>query len=165
MLRLDYVSCLLTVASTVLIGQRKWQGWIVAGLNSGIICVIGIRTAQIGFIPANLFCLAIYSYNIFQWRRAAEEVSNNSNQKDERLLIRFAHPALKSLGWSKERGSQALTAGEPVFQTGPLPARLASQAQATHAPRRFMRRWVRNIAGDERFSGNRTRQRPLPRQR
>lgn len=69
MLRLDYLSCLLTIASTVLIGRRKWQGWIVAGVNSLIISVIGMRTAQIGFIPANLFCIAIYGYNILQWRR------------------------------------------------------------------------------------------------
>ena len=68
MLRLDYLSCLLTIASTILIGRRKWQGWIVAGVNSVIISVIGLRTAQMGFIPANLFCLAIYGYNIFQWR-------------------------------------------------------------------------------------------------
>jgi hypothetical protein len=69
MLRLDYLSCLLTIASTVLIGRRRWQGWIVAGVNSVIISVIGMRTAQTGFIPANLFCLAIYGYNILQWRR------------------------------------------------------------------------------------------------
>src|SRR5262249_20365041 len=77
MLRLDYLSCLLTIASTILIGRRKWQGWIVAGLNSVIISVIGVRTAQMGFIPANLFCLGIYGYNIFKWR--------NSSLRDERL--------------------------------------------------------------------------------
>jgi hypothetical protein len=68
MLRLDYISCLLTVASTILVGRRMWQGWIIAGDNSLIICLIGMRTAQLGFIPANLFCLAIYIYNILQWR-------------------------------------------------------------------------------------------------
>jgi hypothetical protein len=68
MFRLDYISCLLTVASTVLVGRRMWQGWIIAGANSLIICLIGLRTAQIGFIPANLFCLAIYIYNVMQWR-------------------------------------------------------------------------------------------------
>ncbi|MGC2697888.1 MAG: hypothetical protein WA738_19030 [Candidatus Angelobacter sp.] len=68
MLRLDYLSCLLTIGSTILIGRRKWQGWVVAGINSAIIAVIGVRTAQTGFIPANLFCIAIYGYNILQWR-------------------------------------------------------------------------------------------------
>jgi hypothetical protein len=68
MFRLDYISCLLTVASTVLVGRRMWQGWIIAGANSLIICLIGLRTSQIGFIPANLFCLAIYIYNVMQWR-------------------------------------------------------------------------------------------------
>lgn len=82
-MRLDYLSCLLTVASTVMIGQRKWHGWIIAGVNSAIICVIGLRTAQTGFIPANLFCLAIYSYNIFQWRnRPVRESSPKTEMSD-----------------------------------------------------------------------------------
>jgi hypothetical protein len=66
--RLDYVSCLLTIVSTVLVGRRKWQGWIVASANSAVICLIAVRTAQTGFVPANLFCLAIYGYNIAKWR-------------------------------------------------------------------------------------------------
>jgi hypothetical protein len=68
MFRLDYISCLLTVASTVLVGRRMWQGWIIAGANSLIICFIGFRTTQLGFIPANLFCIVIYIHNIIQWR-------------------------------------------------------------------------------------------------
>lgn len=67
-LRLDYVSCLLTILSTVLVGRRMWQGWIVASANSAVICLIAVRTAQTGFVPANLFCLAIYGYNIAKWR-------------------------------------------------------------------------------------------------
>jgi hypothetical protein len=68
MLRLDYISCLLTVVSTVLVGRRLWHGWVVAGANSVIICVIGLKTAQIGFVPANVFCLGLYGYNLIEWR-------------------------------------------------------------------------------------------------
>jgi hypothetical protein len=68
MFRLDYISCVLTILSTVLVGRRLWQGWIVAGANSVIICWIGLRTTQLGFIAANLFCLVIYFHNIMQWR-------------------------------------------------------------------------------------------------
>ena len=67
-LRLDYISCVLTILSTILIGRKFWQGWMVAGANSVIVCVIGVRTAQFGFIPANLFCIALYSYNVWNWR-------------------------------------------------------------------------------------------------
>jgi hypothetical protein len=45
-----------------------WQGWVIAGVNSIIICAIGVRTAQLGFVPANLFCIAIYAHNISAWR-------------------------------------------------------------------------------------------------
>ncbi|MFB3812752.1 MAG: hypothetical protein ACE14L_01465 [Terriglobales bacterium] len=67
MLRLDYISCLLTVLSTIMIGRRMWAGWVVAAINSVVICVIALRTDQIGFIPANLFCLALYAWNVRQW--------------------------------------------------------------------------------------------------
>jgi len=69
-LRLDYLSCVLTILSTILVGRRCWEGWILAAINSVIICVIGIRTAQVGFIPANLFCIVLYGANLRAWRRA-----------------------------------------------------------------------------------------------
>jgi len=68
-LRLDYLSCVLTITSTILVGRRCWEGWIVATVNSIIMCVIGIKTAQLGFIPANVFCIAISVNNLRSWRR------------------------------------------------------------------------------------------------
>jgi membrane-bound ClpP family serine protease len=67
-IRLDYLSCVLSVLATVLIGKRLWQGWVVAGINSAVVCVIGIRTAQFGFVPANLLCIALYTSNLVHWR-------------------------------------------------------------------------------------------------
>ena len=71
MLRLDYLSCVLTIISTILVGRRCWQGWLLATVNSVILCIIGIKTAQFGFIPANLFCIVISVMNLRTWRRAA----------------------------------------------------------------------------------------------
>lgn len=71
MLRLDYLSCVLTIASTILVGRRCWEGWLVATVNSVIMCVIGLKTAQLGFIPANVFCIAISANNLRTWRRTA----------------------------------------------------------------------------------------------
>ncbi|MGA8150914.1 MAG: hypothetical protein WB952_08190 [Terriglobales bacterium] len=70
MLRLDYLSCILTIVSTILVGRRCWEGWVLAGLNSIVVCVIGVRTGQWGFVPANLFCLVLYGVNLRSWRRA-----------------------------------------------------------------------------------------------
>lgn len=70
LLRLDYVSCVLTIISTVLIGKRCWEGWVLAAVNSVIICIIGLRTAQLGFIPANVFCIVLYGFNLHTWRKA-----------------------------------------------------------------------------------------------
>jgi hypothetical protein len=67
--RLDYLSCVLTVASTILVGRRCWEGWVLAAVNSVIMCVIGVRTAQLGFIPANIFCMVISAINVRAWRK------------------------------------------------------------------------------------------------
>jgi hypothetical protein len=67
---LDYLSCALTVLSTILVGKRCWEGWILAAVNSLIICIIGIKTAQFGFVPANLFCVVLYGVNLRTWRKA-----------------------------------------------------------------------------------------------
>jgi hypothetical protein len=69
MFRLDMLSCALTVLSTVLVGRKLWTGLVVAGVNSVVICVIGLRTAQFGFIPANLFCIGVYAVSIRSWMR------------------------------------------------------------------------------------------------
>ena len=77
-IRLDYISCVLTILSTVLVGKNLWQGWLVAGANSIIICFMGVRTAQFGFVPANLFCIALYSYNLWSWRKVQRASSLGS---------------------------------------------------------------------------------------
>ena len=69
MLRLDYLSCVLTIVSTILVGRGSWKGWVLAAINSVIICIIGVRTAQLGFIPANLFCIVLYGINLRTWRK------------------------------------------------------------------------------------------------
>src|ERR1700730_11202738 len=75
-IRLDYLSCVLTVVATVLIGKKLWQGWVVAALNSAVVCVIGVRTAQFGFVPANLLCIALYTSNLVNWR--PKKLTDNS---------------------------------------------------------------------------------------
>ncbi len=70
MFRLDYLSCVLTVVSTILIGRRNWEGWVLASINSAVFCVIGLRTSQIGFIPANLFCIVLNAINLRAWLKA-----------------------------------------------------------------------------------------------
>jgi hypothetical protein len=67
-IRLDYVSCVLTILGTILLGKKLWQGWVVAAVNSAVVCVIGVRTAQFGFVPANLVCIALYASNLLHWR-------------------------------------------------------------------------------------------------
>ena len=72
LLRLDTVSCILTVVSTILIGRHRWQGWVLAAVNSVIICIIGFQTSQLGFIPANVFCFGLYAVNLRMWRKQEE---------------------------------------------------------------------------------------------
>jgi len=76
--RLDYLSCVLTVLGTFLIGRKLWQGWIIAAINSAVICIIGMRTSQLGLVPANLLCIALYTSNLFAWRFRKRELDSLS---------------------------------------------------------------------------------------
>jgi hypothetical protein len=67
MVHLDYVSCFLTILATVLLGRKSWTGLLVSIANSMIVCVIGFRTSQFGFIPANLICICVYAFSIRSW--------------------------------------------------------------------------------------------------
>ncbi|HZP34060.1 MAG TPA: hypothetical protein VFB23_11940 [Candidatus Acidoferrales bacterium] len=87
-MHLDYISCLLTILSTILIGRRLWHGWIVAAVNSLVVCVIGVQTAQYGFLPGNLFCIALYAHNLSSWRpanRKEDERTSAAHKSPERL--------------------------------------------------------------------------------
>jgi hypothetical protein len=67
MCHLDYLSCFLTILATVLVGRKSWTGLLVSIVNSMIVCVIGFRTSQFGFIPANLVCICVYAFSIRSW--------------------------------------------------------------------------------------------------
>jgi hypothetical protein len=67
MLHLDYLSCFLTILATVLVSRKSWTGLLISIVNSMIVCLIGFRTAQFGFIPANLLCICVYAFSIRSW--------------------------------------------------------------------------------------------------
>jgi hypothetical protein len=67
MFHLDYLSCFLTMSATVLVARKSWTGLLISIVNSMIVCVIGFRTSQFGFIPANLICICVYAFSIRSW--------------------------------------------------------------------------------------------------
>lgn len=100
LLRLDYVSCVLTILGTILLGRKLWQGWVVAAVNSAVVCVIGVRTAQFGFVPANLLCIALYTSNLVSWRfRSADRAAKRG------LTGRFLTPLAEEGSLSEALGS------------------------------------------------------------
>jgi hypothetical protein len=67
MFHLDYLSCFLTVLATILLARKSWIGLLIAIVNSLIVCAIGLRTLQLGLIPANLFCICVYAISMRSW--------------------------------------------------------------------------------------------------
>ena len=84
MFRLDYLSCFLTVLATILVGRKMWTGLIVSGVNSLIVCVIGLHTSQYGFIPANVFCICINAFNLRAWLKVQKDPSESTTDADQR---------------------------------------------------------------------------------
>ena len=78
MFHLDYLSCFLTILATILLARKSWIGLLVAIVNSLIVCAIGLRTSQLGFIPANIFCICVYAFSMRPWLK--EQIQTNRDQ-------------------------------------------------------------------------------------
>jgi hypothetical protein len=87
MFRLDYLSCFLTVVATILLGRKMWTGLVVSGVNSLIVCVIGLHTAQYGFIPANVFCICINVFNLRAWWKMQKDLSESTTDARSELVV------------------------------------------------------------------------------
>ena len=122
-MRLDYISCVLTIGSTVLIGKRHWRGWLIAAANSVIICYIGFQTEQTGFIPANLFCLGIYGYNVYQWRSAEPEQSQPAATSDTLMRRAPRHRTRDSVPHRNRKPASHVPATRDRIRTRELSAR------------------------------------------
>jgi len=93
-MRWDIISAALTLTSMLAVGQRKWQGWGLAFLNSVTVCILAahVEPKQWALIPTNVFCLVIYTRNLIKWRRdnqqrrVAEPTHGNG---DPRAWIRW----------------------------------------------------------------------------
>jgi len=83
MFHFDYLSCFLTVLATILLARKSWIGLLIAIVNSLIVCAIALRTSQVGFIPANLFCICIYAFNIRSWLKEQTHTDRDQVQKQE----------------------------------------------------------------------------------
>src|SRR5258708_12954265 len=64
LIRLDYLSCILTVLATVLIGKKLWQGWVFAALNTAVVCVLCVPPPQLAFVPSTLLCIPPSTRNL-----------------------------------------------------------------------------------------------------
>ena len=86
MFRLDYLSCFLTIVATILVGRKMWTGLVVSGVNSLIVCVIGLHTSQYGFIPANVFCICINAFNLRAWLKMQKDPSGLTTDASSELI-------------------------------------------------------------------------------
>jgi hypothetical protein len=82
---LDYLSCGLTILSTILVGRKHWSGLLIGSINCVIVCLIGMRTSQFGFIPANVFCIGIYAFNLRSWMRKPEQANPTASTGSQSL--------------------------------------------------------------------------------
>src|ERR1700722_19248184 len=87
MFRLDYFSCFLTILATILLARKSWIGLLVAIANSLIVCVIGLRTSQLGFIPANLFCIGVYAFSMRSWLKERTHANRDQAQRQKSLVV------------------------------------------------------------------------------
>jgi hypothetical protein len=90
MLHLDYLSCFLTVLATILLARKSWIGLLIAIVNSLVVCAIGLRTSQLGFIPANLFCIGVYGFSMRSWLKKQTHTNGDQAQGQDSSRSRTA---------------------------------------------------------------------------
>jgi hypothetical protein len=83
MFHLDYLSCFLTVLATILLARKSWIGLLIAIANSLIVCAIASRTSQLGFIPANLFCICVYAISMRSWIKKQRHTDRDHAQSQD----------------------------------------------------------------------------------
>jgi len=83
MFHLDYLSCFLTVLATLLLARKSWILLLIPIANSLIVCAIGLRTSQLGFIPANLFCICAYAFSMRSWLREQTHTSRDQAPRQD----------------------------------------------------------------------------------
>jgi hypothetical protein len=83
MFHLDYLSCFLTILATILLARKSWIGLLIAIVNSLIVCAIALQTSQLGFIPANLFCICVYAFSMRSWLKKQTQTNRDQAQPQD----------------------------------------------------------------------------------
>jgi hypothetical protein len=123
MFRLDYLSCFLTVVATILVGRKMWTGLIVSGVNSLIVCVIGLHTSQYGFIPANVFCICINAFSLRAWLKVQKDPSESTTDASSELVA-----GCKRMSTSREVATRCLINSFRIRPEGRLGNSISSLA-------------------------------------
>ena len=123
MFRLDYLSCFLTVVATILVGRKMWTGLIVSGVNSLIVCVIGLHTSQYGFIPANVFCICINAFSLRAWLKVQKDPSESTTDASSELVA-----GCKRMSTSREVATRCLINSFRIRPEGRLGSSISSLA-------------------------------------
>jgi len=138
--RLDYLSCFLTIVATILLGKKMWTGLVVSGVNSLIVCVIGLHTSQYGFIPANVFCICINAFNLRAWLMVQNDPSESTTAASSELVAGASNKAAtrRSINSVRVRSegrlgsSIASLAVKGVWPFAPTPHRTNTSVGVTH---------------------------------
>ena len=123
MFRLDYLSCFLTIVATILVGRKMWTGLVVSGVNSLIVCVIGLHTSQYGFIPANVFCICINAFNLRAWLKVQKDPSESTTDASSELVA-----GCKRMSTSKKAAPRRLINSFRIRSEGRLGNSISSLA-------------------------------------
>jgi len=129
MFRLDYLSCFLTVVATILLGRKMWTGLVVSGVNSLLVCVIGLHTSQYGFIPANVFCICINAFNLRAWLKVQKDPSESTTDASSELVA-----GCERMSTSKEAATRRLINSFRIHREGSLGNSISSLAVKACGP-------------------------------
>lgn len=64
---MDWIVFVITVVQFQLLAQEKWQGWVVALVNSGLWIILGYQQELYGLIALQLVLSCQFAFGLLRW--------------------------------------------------------------------------------------------------
>ena len=100
-----------------------WTGLVVSGINSLIVCVIGLHTSQYGLIPANVFCICINAFNLRAWLKVQKDSPESTTDASSELVA-----SCKRVSTSNKAAARRLMNSFRIRSQGRLGKQISSLA-------------------------------------
>jgi nicotinamide riboside transporter PnuC len=72
--RLDVLSSLISICAIVIVGRKKWWGWLFNIANVFLLTILNIRYGLWALHFLNVGLLCMFAYNAWLWKSKSKDI-------------------------------------------------------------------------------------------